>query len=44
MADSFALYDNSQDSNLPPTLIVDDAGIHNEELYERFLMKTDGEA
>jgi predicted ABC-type ATPase len=44
MADSFALYDNSQDSNLPPTLIVDDNGIHNEALYERFLMKTDGEA
>lgn len=43
MADSFSLYDNTQPSGQPPTLVVNQDGVHNEDLYKRFLDKQDGE-
>ena len=37
---SFALYDNSQPPNQPPTLIMDKSGVHNQALYTRFKQKS----
>ena len=37
---SYKLFDNSQPPGQPPTLIMDQNGIHNQELYNRFLTKS----
>lgn len=38
--DSFALYDNTQPEGKPNRCIFDDKGIYHEDLYERFLSKS----
>lgn len=39
--DSFQLWDNSQPEGEPPTLFFSDAGIHNYDLMERFIKKSE---
>ena len=37
--DNFSLYDNSQPEGQSPTLVIDNSGIHNSELWNRFIKK-----